>query len=85
VRELLTRERKALDEVAERLLEKEVIEGDELVEILEEHAPNRGRKKGRGRTPGGIARLIIDEVHTGGSSAAPLDLEYIELYEMLKP
>jgi cell division protease FtsH len=46
VRELLTRE-----EVAERLLEKEVIEGDELVEILEEHAPNRGRKKGRGRTP----------------------------------
>jgi cell division protease FtsH len=51
VRELLTRERKALDEVAERLLEKEVIEGDELVEILEEHAPNRGRKKGRGRTP----------------------------------
>jgi cell division protease FtsH len=51
VRELLTRERKALEEVAERLLEKEVIEGDELVEILEEHAPKRGRKKGRGRTP----------------------------------
>ncbi len=50
VNKLLTRERKALDEVAERLLEKEVIEGDELVEILEEHAPKRGRKKSRGKT-----------------------------------
>ncbi len=49
VRDLLTRERKALDEVAQRLLEKEVIEGEELVEILEEHAPRRGRKQ-RGRT-----------------------------------
>jgi cell division protease FtsH len=47
---LLTRERKALDEVAERLLEKEVIEGAELVEILEQHAPKHGRKKNRGKT-----------------------------------
>jgi cell division protease FtsH len=51
VQELLTRERKALDEVAERLLEKEVIEGDELVEIFEQHAPKRGRKKIHGKTP----------------------------------
>ncbi len=45
VRDLLTRERKALDAVAERLLEKEVIEGEELVEILEQHAPKKGRKR----------------------------------------
>lgn len=50
VHKLLTRERKALDKVAERLLEKEVIEGDELVDILEEHAPKRGRKKRFGKT-----------------------------------
>jgi cell division protease FtsH len=50
VRDVLTRERKALDAVAERLLEKEVVEGDELVEILEQHAPKRGRKKGRDKT-----------------------------------
>ncbi|UCC71174.1 MAG: ATP-dependent zinc metalloprotease FtsH [Gemmatimonadota bacterium] len=50
VHDLLTRERKALDKVAERLLEKEVIEGEELVEILEEFAPQRGRKKGCGKT-----------------------------------
>jgi len=49
VRELLTRERKALDAVAERLLEKEVIEGEELVEILEQHAPKRGRKRRRAK------------------------------------
>jgi cell division protease FtsH len=45
VRDLLTKERKALDAVAERLLEKEVVEGEELVEILEEHAPKKGRKR----------------------------------------
>jgi len=44
--ELLNAERKALDAVAERLLEKEVVEGDELVQILEEHAPKKGRKAG---------------------------------------
>ncbi|MGD2151680.1 MAG: ATP-dependent zinc metalloprotease FtsH [Gemmatimonadales bacterium] len=49
VHKLLTRERKALDEVAGRLLEKEVIEGDELAEILERHAPQRGRKKSCGK------------------------------------
>jgi len=49
VQKLLTRERKALDEVAARLLEKEVIEGDELAEILEQHAPQRGRKKSCGK------------------------------------
>jgi cell division protease FtsH len=47
VRKLLMRERKALDGVADRLLEKEVIEGDELIEILESHTPKRGRKAGR--------------------------------------
>ncbi len=55
VRDLITNERQALDEIAERLLEKEVIEGDELVEILEECAPKKkagakGRK--RAATPG---------------------------------
>jgi cell division protease FtsH len=49
VRDLLNRERKALDAVAERLLEKEVIEGEELVEILEQHAPKRGRKQRRAK------------------------------------
>jgi cell division protease FtsH len=44
--ELLMRERAALDAVAERLLENEVIEGDELTEILERHAPKKGRKSG---------------------------------------
>ncbi len=47
VRKLLMRERKALDGVADRLLEKEVIEGVELIEILESHTPKRGRKAGR--------------------------------------
>ena len=46
VRELMKIERKALDAVAERLLEKEVIEGEELVEILNEYAP-KGRKRKR--------------------------------------
>jgi cell division protease FtsH len=48
-RELLVRERKALDAVAERLLEKEVIEGEELVEILEQHTPKKGRGKRRAK------------------------------------
>jgi cell division protease FtsH len=43
IQELLTRERSALDAVAERLLEKEVIEGDELRDILEKYAPTKGR------------------------------------------
>jgi cell division protease FtsH len=47
VSDLLLHERKALDAVAERLLEKEVIEGDELKEILQEHAPKTRRTKGR--------------------------------------
>jgi cell division protease FtsH len=46
---LLTRERTALDVVSERLLEKEVIEGDELQEILDEHAPKGGRDGGCGK------------------------------------
>ncbi len=46
VRALLTKERDALDAIATRLLENEVIEGDELIEILQEHAPMRGRGKG---------------------------------------
>jgi cell division protease FtsH len=46
VHETLTRERKALDAVAERLLEKEVIEGDELRQILEEYAPKKDREPG---------------------------------------
>ncbi len=46
VQEVLTRERTALDAVAERLLEKEVIEGDELREILEQYAPVKGRAGG---------------------------------------
>ena len=45
VRDLLRIERKALDAVAERLLEKEVIEGEELVEILREYAPKGRRRK----------------------------------------
>jgi cell division protease FtsH len=49
VRVLLNTERKALDAVAERLLEREVIEGDELVQILNEHAP-KGRKRKRERS-----------------------------------
>ncbi len=49
VRDLLERERKALDAIAERLLEKEVIEGEELVEILEQHAPKKGGEKGRAK------------------------------------
>ncbi len=44
VRELLVREREALDAVAERLLEKEVIEGEELAEILAQHARKRGER-----------------------------------------
>ncbi|MEE9132196.1 MAG: ATP-dependent zinc metalloprotease FtsH [Gemmatimonadota bacterium] len=43
--DLLTNERRALDAVAERLLEKEVVEGEELVEILEQYAPKKGRKE----------------------------------------
>ena len=43
---LITDFRKALDAVAERLLEQEVIEGDELIEILNEYAP-KGRKRKR--------------------------------------
>ncbi|UCF21174.1 MAG: ATP-dependent zinc metalloprotease FtsH [Gemmatimonadota bacterium] len=50
VRELLTKERDALDAIAARLLEKEVIEGDELIEILQKHAPKKGRGRGRART-----------------------------------
>jgi cell division protease FtsH len=46
---LLTRQRQALDAVAERLLEKEVIEGDELRAILEEHAPQTGRTEDRAK------------------------------------
>jgi cell division protease FtsH len=49
VHELLTRERAALDAVAERLLEKEVVEGDELREILERHAPKKGAERDRAR------------------------------------
>jgi cell division protease FtsH len=45
VRELLKRERAALNAIAERLLEKEVIEGDELRIILEEYAPKQGGRK----------------------------------------
>jgi cell division protease FtsH len=44
--ELLSRERAALDAVAERLLEKEVIEGEELQQILDEFAPVDGRTGG---------------------------------------
>jgi cell division protease FtsH len=43
VHDLLMRERTALDAVAQRLLEKEVIEGDELRKILEQYAPPKGR------------------------------------------
>ena len=39
VDEILTRERSALDALAVRLLEKEVIEADELREILAERSP----------------------------------------------
>jgi cell division protease FtsH len=46
VQGLLNRERSALDVVAERLLEKEVIEGEELQEILDKHAPKGGRNGG---------------------------------------
>jgi cell division protease FtsH len=46
VHDTLTRERRALDAVAERLLEKEVIEGDELRQILDEYAPRKGREPG---------------------------------------
>jgi cell division protease FtsH len=46
VQDTLTRERRALDAVAARLLEKEVIEGDELREILDEYAPQKGREPG---------------------------------------
>jgi cell division protease FtsH len=46
VHETLRRERRALDAVAERLLEKEVIEGDELRQILDEYAPQKGREPG---------------------------------------
>jgi cell division protease FtsH len=49
VRHLLTRERAALDTVAQRLLEKEVVEGGELAEILEQHAPKEGGRRGRAR------------------------------------
>ncbi len=49
MRDLLERERRALDAIAERLLEKEVIEGEELVEILEQHAPKKGGEKGRAK------------------------------------
>jgi cell division protease FtsH len=45
VRELLKQERAALNAIAERLLEKEVIEGDELRIILEEYAPKQGDRK----------------------------------------
>ncbi len=44
VRELLTRERESLEAVARRLLEKEVIEADELREIVEECRAPEGRK-----------------------------------------
>jgi len=44
--ELLSRERAALDAVAERLLEKGVIEGEELQQILDEFAPVDGRTGG---------------------------------------
>ena len=46
VQKLLNRERSALDVVAERLLEKEVVEGEELQEILDKHAPKGGRDGG---------------------------------------
>ena len=46
---LLTRERSALAVVSERLLEKEVVEGDELQQILDEHAPKGGRDSGCGK------------------------------------
>jgi cell division protease FtsH len=45
VHDLLTNERRALDAVADRLLEKEVVEGEELVEILEQYAPKKGRRE----------------------------------------
>jgi cell division protease FtsH len=53
VRELLQRERVALDAVAQRLLEKEVIEGEELQQILEQHAPlgHRKRREAAGAEP----------------------------------
>ena len=49
VLELLSRERAALDAVAGRLLEKEVIEGEELQRILDEFAPTSGRGGGCGK------------------------------------
>jgi len=55
VRELLDRERPSLDAIAERLLEKEVIEGDELRDILEECAPKRGRGRAKKTSPEGAA------------------------------
>ena len=45
----MRRERTVLDAVSERLLEKEVVEGDELQQILDEHAPKGGRDSGCGK------------------------------------
>ena len=54
VRDLLIQRRAALDAIAARLLEVEVVEGDELVKILEQHAPRKRRKTtpAKAATPG---------------------------------
>jgi cell division protease FtsH len=68
VREILLGRRGALEAIAQRLVEKEVMDGAELRQLLEQHIPGPHLLPGSGALPG--VALVADE-ELPGAGAAP--------------